>query len=438
MSLLPGRMAGPDAFMEAARHVPWYRSLERSPWTLAHVSRYWRAVALTTPALWSSIIIRNMSDPRTQIYSQRMLEAQLSRSGRASLEIVFDYDPFNDESGSCVAEDALQTLAEHSERWKALYITGSQIARLAPVRGQLPLLEKLSVFGRDEGTDDGNSPPPPVDYFLNAPRLRTIEVNQGLPFFAVPWTQLTHYEALGTWAGHISALVCLKNVESCSFTIAHEDYLEDPYARRDETIEFPTLRQLQVTTERSYDHIEEYWVWPKWLRLPALTDLAIHAGLLYDLPELQLASAFSLNKLHLVAQYPAVEALRPVLLSNPHISELLLCVDGFRDFTRSKVPALLDFLALRPHHPDLLAELETLIIHSFTTGNHEDAVGRMIESRWRTTRLRAVHAVDIGPGLTSQLSRLKSQGMIVFIQRTVSTSLDNSYGDYKAPFQIDH
>jgi hypothetical protein len=116
-----------------------------------------------------------------------MLETQLARSYKATLEVIFDYEKLNDGSDSDVPELALQTFAKHSARWKALYITGSQCAHLASVWGRLPLLEKLSVWGREEGTEDGNSPPPPINYFTLAPRLRFIEVDDGFPFFEVPW-----------------------------------------------------------------------------------------------------------------------------------------------------------------------------------------------------------------------------------------------------------
>jgi hypothetical protein len=111
---------------------------------------------------------------------------------------------------------------------------------LASVRGRLPLLEKLSVCGREEeGTEDGNSPPPPVNYFARAPRLRFIEVDDGFPFFEVPWAQLTGYEALGPWAGHITALRL--HAESCSFMIVYEAHLEDPCNLGTRIVELPKL-----------------------------------------------------------------------------------------------------------------------------------------------------------------------------------------------------
>ncbi|KAF8204234.1 hypothetical protein K438DRAFT_552223 [Mycena galopus ATCC 62051] len=170
-----------------ARYVPWYTSLEGSPWTLAHVSRHWREVALSFPALWSTIIIRNMSDGESEIYSLPMLEAQLARSAKTPLNIIFDYEAFNDPSDGDVVEDALNALMRHSSRWKSLYITESQIPRLVSVRGRLPLLEKLSVFGGEgEEDDDGNSPPPQANYFLPAPRLRNVAADNAFLAFDVP------------------------------------------------------------------------------------------------------------------------------------------------------------------------------------------------------------------------------------------------------------
>ncbi|KAJ6520523.1 hypothetical protein C8R45DRAFT_1121060 [Mycena sanguinolenta] len=410
------------------RYVPWHEYLFWSPWTLGRVCRRWRSVALASPALWSSIIMRNPNDEESEFYSLPMLEEQLTRSGMSPLHVVFDYESFNDKTGGHVAEDVLKTLARHSSRWKSLYITATQFTRLTSVRGRLPLLEKLAVWGRDEeAICSGDSPAPEINHFLIAPRLQSVEVDDGFPWFDFPWAQLTRYEALGPWGGHISALVHLKNAELCSFMIADEPDLHDPYTWGDHTVQLLKLRQLQITTQRFFPGIEEYWV-------------SIPDGLLHALPLFQLASMFSLTKLHIVMGCPEVEALRRVRQCNPEISELLLSLGGYgsrsRDYTHSKVPALIEFLTLRPHHPrpDLLPKLDTLGVHFHNNNKDADALGKMIVSRWRTTRLRSVYAVDIGPELTSRLNGMKSEGMDVFIRSTQSRTLDHNYGDYESPF----
>ncbi|KAJ6541674.1 hypothetical protein B0H19DRAFT_321235 [Mycena capillaripes] len=400
-----------------ARKVDWYTALEHSPWILGHISRHWRSVALASPALWSFIIIRNTNDD-SQPCSLPMLETQLIRSGKSPLDVVVDFE--NYDSDDYVVREALKALARHSPRWKTLYITAQQLMSLSSLRGRVPLLEKVSVWGReDEGTDDGYSPPRSIDHFTIAPRLRSVEVDAGFPFFDLPWGQLTRYEACGPWGGHISALMYLKNVESCSMMMADELDLEDPYSHH-RTVELPKLCQLDLSTERFIHGFEEFWAWPTWLRLPALTELAIPDGLLLDLPRLLQASKCSLNKLHITMGCPAVDALRPVLKSNPDITELLLSLDIYgshsRDFRQSKVPPLIAFLTLKTHQPDLLPNLESLIIQS-PTSDHDEALVRMIASRWKTTGLRSVRAVDITPGLTFKLNILKSEGLSVSIRR---------------------
>ncbi|KAJ7747203.1 hypothetical protein B0H14DRAFT_2477750 [Mycena olivaceomarginata] len=425
------------------RNEPWDICLERSPWVLTHVSRRWRAVALASPALWCRIIIRStdISDD-SEICSLPMLAAQLARSSNSLLEIIFDYETFNDKSGGDVAQEALQTLAQHSARWKILRITASQFMQLSSVRGRLPLLEHLSVWGRCEETDDdGSSPPPPeISHFATAPRLRYVEVDDGFPAFDLPWAQLTRYEARGLWSDHISALMHLKNAELCSFIIADGPDLEDTSGSH--IVELPKLRQLQVSTEKYHQVIEKDGVWSKCLRVPGLKELAISDGLLQDFPSLQQASRFSLTKLHIVSDRLVAKALRPVLEFNPEISELSVPMRN-RLLGRDLIALLTPDGDPTPQRPGLLPKLETLVLRH-SPRKYEEAIGNMIALRWSATPLRSVHAVEmhgveIGPVLTDRLNRLEREGLNVFIRSYITKSrmLQNNYGDYKSPFQLD-
>ncbi|KAK7063627.1 F-box domain-containing protein [Favolaschia claudopus] len=427
-----------------ARNIPWYEALEESPWILGHVSRYGRAVALATPGLWSSILIQGGDVVDGELYSLGMLES--SAGYHLRLRQMHEQDEY-------IAERALQALVQHSTRWKTLRITASQLMRLAGVRGRLPILETLSVYSRDdsdeEADEDYYSCPPSSNHFAIAPELRSLHVdNAGYPSLTLPWAQLTHYEALGTWAAHIDALQSLPNLESCSLVIADEVHFEDPFAYGIKpAVRLTKLRQLRIMTERFFHAIEEEWVWPRWLRLPALTELAIPDGLLHRLPDVQYAihTHPSLRKLHIIAGCPEVAALRRVLRMNASITELLLTLDGYgahsRDYTYSKVPPLMEFLTLKPRQPDLfLPQLETLVIQS-PTRDHEEMIGTMVASRWGTTPLRSVYAVDPGVVLEAKLDSMKAEGLRVFcaefLYRTESRCLQNDYGDSRAPFQLD-
>ncbi|KAJ6479204.1 hypothetical protein C8R47DRAFT_1219133 [Mycena vitilis] len=415
--------------IQEARDTQWWTALERSPWSLSHVSRQWRVVALASPALWSFIAIKNPSDDECAPYSLQMLETQLARARTSPLDIILDYER-NDDSDDYVVREALKVLTTHSARWRTLYITGQQLVDLSSLRARVPLLERVVVWGRDdERSDDGQSPPVSIDHFAIAPRLRSVETNDGCPFFTVPWGQLTHYAARGPWGGHISALMALKNVESCNLLLADELDLEDPFSHT-RTIEMPKLRRLDLTTERTTHGLEEYWVWPTWLRVPALTELAIADGMLQDLPKLLHASMCSLRKLHIIQGCPVADALRPILRSNPEISELLVSLGGYGsrslDFSHSKVPAVTSLLTLKPRERDLLPNLETLVIHCYNgkDGKDDEAIYAMVASRWKITRLCSLRAVDIGPTLTAKLQRLEREGLRLSVKRTQSRCLE--------------
>ncbi|KAJ7447246.1 hypothetical protein FB451DRAFT_1054543 [Mycena latifolia] len=128
-----------------AREMDWYKALQGSPWVLGHISRHWRAVALASPTLWTSIIIRNTGTSEDlEPCSIPMLETQLVRSGNSPLDIIFDYERF--DADTYVAEEALKALEKCCSRWRSLYITAEQLLRLHRIRGRLPLLEKVSVW----------------------------------------------------------------------------------------------------------------------------------------------------------------------------------------------------------------------------------------------------------------------------------------------------
>ncbi|KAJ7145844.1 hypothetical protein C8R44DRAFT_3318 [Mycena epipterygia] len=371
-----------------------------------------------------------------------MLETQLLRSGNFPLNIVFDYE--SDDSDDYVVEEALKATAKCSLRWKSLYITGEQLLRLPRIRGRVPLLEKVSVWGRgsdEQLEDDGSDMPARIDHLEIAPRLRDVEVDDGLPFFEFPWGQVTRYKALGPWEGHINSLIHLKNVESCSLMIAYEHEMEDPHRDQQRSRTLPRLRQLEICTERTYipGGPGGHWSCPSWLVVPALAELAIDGGLLYGLPRMLQVSKCTLTKLHLNSTCPDPESVRPVFESNPDITELLITlVDRFPS---SHVGQFIRLLTCKPHQPTLLPKLDTLIV-SYVSTSHEEALGDMLISRWRTTdtaasRLRSVRICSgskFGATLTSRLDRLRSGGLSVLVSRPESHAAERSYGEPENAF----
>ncbi|KAJ7084738.1 hypothetical protein C8R43DRAFT_939611 [Mycena crocata] len=423
--------------LENARRVEWYASLQGSPWVLGQISGRWRAVALATPSLWSCIIVKNSRDESGDDCppcSIPMLQTQLVRSGNAPLKIIFDYT--EDDADDDVVREALNVITRYSSHWKSIYITAPQVHRLPSLRGKVPLLEKVSVFGWEgegsECSDYGDTPPPPPDIFRTAPRLWDVEVDEGMPFFGLPWKQLRRYKSCAPWEGHINSLRDLKSAETCSLTLAHEHSMREPYRGQwgTRTVELPKLRQLELSTERSQDLDPEDWECPQWLRLPALTDLAIDSPLLRGLPRLLQASGCSLKKLHLTSRCGEADSVRPILQANPEITELYI------DLLRSPISPvsptrLISMLAFQRGKPALLPNLETLIVSSLFD-KYEDTFANMVVSRWKTAHPKfcSLHISDPrSDRLHPKLNRLRSEGLAIYIHRLSSRCAEPNYGE---------
>ncbi|KAJ7688172.1 hypothetical protein B0H17DRAFT_1203176 [Mycena rosella] len=90
-----------------------------------------------------------------------LLKTVLERSGRALLTVALSVE------GVAPNGPILELLAAHSERWRtAEFIFGtSDMQHLSSVKGQLPRLESLKLWGS----------PSPLDTFIDVPHLRELE-----------------------------------------------------------------------------------------------------------------------------------------------------------------------------------------------------------------------------------------------------------------------
>ncbi|KAJ7163106.1 hypothetical protein C8R46DRAFT_1281451 [Mycena filopes] len=195
------------AWMLPPTQVVQHHTVPVAPWTLGHVCRYWRAVALAHAPLWTSILVYTprlaRSDPGKEMDDacpRAMVETLLHRSGNvAPLDVTILLSP-RDGLGGGGRSESLELLCSHSKRWKALRLRPLvSLELLQSVKGQLPILKTLELL-------HGFSPT--GDVFSIAPSLRELHLtNNGLVSpvsLLLPWDQLSHFH--GSYRSRVPAL----------------------------------------------------------------------------------------------------------------------------------------------------------------------------------------------------------------------------------------
>ncbi|KAJ7274922.1 hypothetical protein C8J57DRAFT_1177781 [Mycena rebaudengoi] len=138
---------------------------------VAGVCSRWYGLVMGTPALWTEILLEarywEYSHGPDRARMLRMLSSVLDRGANSPLNLRFGYG-----RGRLPAPELLKLLAQHSRRWRqvSVWMIDRNIGCLSAVKGQLPLLEALTVHGESlkaRGQDL-------LDLFKDAPRLTSL------------------------------------------------------------------------------------------------------------------------------------------------------------------------------------------------------------------------------------------------------------------------
>lgn len=159
------------------------------PLVLSHVSRRWRAIALSTPLLWTTFTFfeRGWGWSRVSIHrAECLLNMLIARSGQ--LPLSFRFSSAFDTS----AHPVLSRIVELSHRWRNVWLCTPCSAHPEPL--SLPDLEYLVLEGQNIFLGE------PQRTFSLAPRLTHLSLQKSLSLtrsFSFPWSQIRHLHLKG-------------------------------------------------------------------------------------------------------------------------------------------------------------------------------------------------------------------------------------------------
>jgi hypothetical protein len=110
----------------------------QTPWLLTQINSRWRAIVISTPSLWSRIVVDYQNT--SSAYSLPLITAWL---GSLKLKIHFHVS----QGMNSRAINVFNLLSQHSSRWEELSfgLTSELVPTLAALHDRLPSLRRLWV-----------------------------------------------------------------------------------------------------------------------------------------------------------------------------------------------------------------------------------------------------------------------------------------------------
>nr|GAT49379.1 predicted protein [Mycena chlorophos] len=399
--------------------------ISESPWYLTHVSSHWRAVAISTPSLWSRIAVTFMPGADASLaFPFPLLETQLKRASQ--LAVFFrgceSMLPARDENMDPQMK-AFSLLLRYSNNWVEanLRVTSSLLGLLQQLQGRVSSLRRiwfrldtpLMVLDND-----------PVDVFSDAPSLVDFGClnQQRMTFLRFPKERLTRYSINGPMVWHRLVLTHAATtlVEAYVWVDFEPTWPELLLAQNQQVIHLPYLRRLFISFPRILHHIGT----------PALEELGVAFG---DQPEPGVADCYDLRDILagylspersacplrrlLIHNYPAPDPIMQILRTHTHITELGLMVNSPEGVIGLEVvlaTLVVNTSPIAPHLKHLFVACENDTTFDYTLYE------RVISSRFRardkgyalqSTALALEEGVVPGEVIQS-LQRMEREGLV--------------------------
>ncbi|THH19842.1 hypothetical protein EW146_g1377 [Bondarzewia mesenterica] len=387
----------------------------RAPILLTRISRSWRAVALSTPRLWSHLCLSDVPTNKFLYFASSLKKwLFLSKSVLLDLCLRISEDRPRDQHIFLVY---MLILCAHSARWQYIdvklpyiYIFRTFCSALEQCRS-LPLLE---IFQLDAPCDPWTPGPSGLSILESAPRLcRALITPYALSSWSLPWSQLTHLDMRSHKDCHYNpphldlGLVIESLSECANLDVLCFDGVFYPLTGIHETsksVVLPKLRRLdlRMRVSEAQGKMDHGFLSPRLfdcfthLILPKLRVLLLSIDLPYgaitwDESFLRFFTHFSGSLTHLAIDHcPLPHKLAVDILARlPNLRTLRSMPKRLYD----SQPLLLDALTIHPT-PDgaepLAPKLSHMLISRTTTRARDEHVFHkelvsMVKSRWRAT-----------------------------------------------------
>ncbi|KAJ7261949.1 hypothetical protein C8J57DRAFT_1134179 [Mycena rebaudengoi] len=230
----------------------------RGPLLVATVCKAWRAIALTTPAIWSEFHGPWFGGGGSLA---NMLQCWLPRAGSRPLTLKAIH------LGEFSHEAILETIAPYSSQWTSLDLNAGFRPVVFPVGAiHTPLLSLKTLQIQVHQWPIGD--PTSITAFVDAPQLREIHlVRMSLSQISLPWIQITHltlsyqslpqiFEILQQTPNLEDLTVSLDDrqiVQISPFTLPHLRHVKLSSARILDYLILPALHSLELMRVRAAD-----------------------------------------------------------------------------------------------------------------------------------------------------------------------------------------
>lgn len=383
------------------------------PLIFTQVCKHWRAIALSTPELWSSLgyTLSPVTGPHGEMQAA-MVTQWLDRAKSRPLSLWLRC------SSSFVSSThpVLTACISFCHQWQHVDLSLPMAARptLNSTRGSLPMLRAVTFQCKDGNNSQG--PYHRISAFDNAPLVYSLELDSRIQTHCVdiPWSQLTQC-MMYIGGEYFGVLGAMSNIVKLTLTI-------DQYTTFHARITFPLLRTFRAICKQVHDTTG---LWDC-LTAPSLYDLTIERNLEY-------ATSWGPQIIPYVCRWKST--IRRLTFCNAHLSheELIACIDAIPFIEKLEIEEqehsdyvsneFVRLLQIQDGEPIIAPKLKYIGFKGFYYHFEDQFFVDMVRSRWhvKDSRVSRLKAVMLRPERTldkrafKDLMELKAEGLGVYI-----------------------